>query len=536
MSTLNDPALLGDGYTTLSVASILEESAARYPENPALHFAGDTISYHDLWMQARAYAGGLRARGIARGDRVGLMIPNVPDFPRVYYAVLALGAIVVPIHSLLKREEIEFVLRDAQVDLLVAAAPFLPEALPASGQAGVPLVTVLLPAGTAPSLPRLEDESATAPPLTRPVPTGPLEPATILYTSGTTGTPKGSVASHLSIVEQVHCSLIDSLDMRRDDVVFGGLPLFHTFGQTAVMNTSFRRGASVVLLPRFDPDEALRLMVSHRVTVLAAVPTMFVELLEAATRSSQRPTLRFAVSGGSALPTPLLVAFADAFGADVHEGYGLTETTPIVAFNTVEEPIRPGTVGRSMWGVRVAIADPDLEDSIEFVDASHAKPGEIIVQGHNLFKGYLGKEDATRSVVVDGWFRTGDLGFMDDGVLTIVDRKKDMILRNGYNVYPREVEEVLSQHPAVAMAAVFGVDDSRHGQEIHAVVVLRENRAADAAALQGYAREHMAAYKYPRVIHIAGALPTNASGKILRRELAKTFAASGDSAAEQIAM
>ncbi len=257
-----------------------------------------------------------------------MMVPNVPDFMRVYYAVLSLGAVVVPVHLLLKAEEIAYVLRDAEVDLFVVAAPILGEALPAAAEIDVPVVTVLLPAdtsGPAGRLPRLEAEAAASEPIARHTPTRPTDPATILYTSGTTGTPKGAVGSHLAIVEQVHCTLIDSFDLRAEDVVFGGLPLFHTFGQTAVMNVALRAGASIILLPRFDADDALALMVAHGATVFTAVPTMYVGMLEAARRSETRPPLRYAVSGGAALPVVVLEAFRTAFGADVHEGYGLTE-------------------------------------------------------------------------------------------------------------------------------------------------------------------------------------------------------------------
>ena len=520
-----DPAIDGPGHATLSAAGILAESAVRHADRPALHFAGTTTTYRDLWDQTRAYAGALRDRGIGPGSRVAMMVPNVPDFARVYYAALSLGAVVVPVHLLLKSAEITYVLRDAEADLFVVAAPLLGEALPAAGAAGVAVTTVLLPADTpapAGDLPRLEREAAASTPIARHAATGPTDPATILYTSGTTGTPKGAVGSHLSIIEQVHCTLIDSFDLGADDIVFGGLPLFHTFGQTAVMNMAFRVGASVILLPRFDPDDALALMVAHEATVFTAVPTMYVRMLEAARRSDARPPLRYAVSGGAALPVVVLEAFRDVFGADVHEGYGLTETAPIVSSNTLAEPIRPGTVGRAMWGVDIAIADPDNDDEVVLPGDADAL-GEVVVRGHNLFKGYLGRPEATDAAMTDGWFRTGDLGRYADGVLTIVDRKKDMIVRSGYNVYPTEVEAVLAQHPRVAVAAVFGVADDLRGQEIHAAVVAREPAAVDEAELVAFVRDRIAAYKYPRVVHVVGELPLGASGKVLKRELVERF-------------
>ncbi|MET0735880.1 MAG: long-chain fatty acid--CoA ligase [Microbacterium sp.] len=517
-----DPAIDGAGFTTLSVASILSEAATRHPDRPALHFMGGTTSYRELWDQTRAYAGALRDRGIGRGDRVAMLVPNVPDFARVYYAALSLGAVVVPVHLLFKAEEIGYVLRDSGADLLVVAAPLLAEAVPAAAQAGVPLLTVLLPAEAGIDLPRLEVEASVASPIARHTPVGPLDAATILYTSGTTGTPKGAVGSHLSIVEQIHCTLIDAFDLRATDVVFGGLPLFHTFGQTAVMNIAFRVGASVILLPRFDADEALALMLSLQATVFTAVPTMYVGMLEAARRSTARPPLRYAVSGGAALPVAVLEAFKEAYGAQVHEGYGLTETAPTVSNNPLHEPIRPGTVGRALWGVDVAIADPELEEEISLLDDPGAL-GEIVVRGHNLFKGYLGRPDASAAAVVDGWFRTGDLGTYVDGVLTIVDRKKDMIVRSGYNVYPTEVEAVLARHPGIAAAAVFGVAHDVRGQEVHAAVIPHEGVELDPEEVVEFARERLAAYKYPRAVHVVSSLPLGGSGKVLKRELVQQF-------------
>ncbi|WP_084800488.1 AMP-binding protein, partial [Promicromonospora kroppenstedtii] len=375
---------------------------------------------------------------------------------------------------------------------------------------------------------RLEDEAAGATPIERHAGVNPLAAATILYTSGTTGTPKGAVGSHLAMVEQVHCSLIDSFDLRPDDVVYGGLPFFHSFGQMAVLNMAFRRGASIVLLPRFDPDEALELLVAHGATVFTAVPTNFAGMVEAARRTAARPPLRFAVSGGAALPVALLEAFEEAFGAQVHEGYGLTETSPSCTFNVTSEPIRPGTVGRPMWGVDVAVAVAEVEDRVELLPApapgsaagEQSDLGEIVVRGHNLMKGYLGRPDASAAAVVDGWFRTGDLGTVDaHGIVTIVDRKKDMIIRSGYNVYPTEVEAVLARYPGVALAAVFGVPDAARGQEVHAAVVPSDGAEVDPEAVVAYMKEHVAAYKYPRVVHVSADLPLGPSGKVLKREL-----------------
>jgi long-chain acyl-CoA synthetase len=508
------------GFGTLSVATILADPAHRYPDRPAV-IVGDTVTtYGELWAQAMAYAGALRARGIGRGDRVAMIVPNVADFPRVYYAILSLGAIAVPIHLLLKGEEIDYVLRDSGAKLVVVAAPLLAEGGKGAAMADVPVVTVLVPDTMLEQVPfpRLEDEGRAATPLERYESVNPLDAATILYTSGTTGKPKGAVGSHLALVEQVQNALIDSFDMRVEDVLFGGLPLFHTFGQSSVMNVGFRRGASILLIPKFEPDEVLAQMVKNNVTLFAGVPTMFIALLDAASRNPERPPLRFCISGGSGIPLAVLEKFEEVFSAPVHEGYGLTETSPTVTFNhTRDEPVA-GTVGRPIWGVDVEIADAEVEDEIVFLP--HGELGEVIARGHALFKGYLHNDKANAESVVDGWFRTGDLGTKgNDDRITIVDRKKDMIVRNGYNVYPTEVENVLARLEGVASVAVFGVPHDTHGQEVAAAIVRVPGSSLTEAEVIAYAREHEAAYKYPRKVFFLDAMPLGASGKVLKREL-----------------
>ncbi|KQO65125.1 long-chain-fatty-acid--CoA ligase [Curtobacterium sp. Leaf261] len=530
---MNDDVLTGPGLATLSVAAILAESAHRHPDKTAVIWAGNDgpeheVSYRDLWDQARATAGVLRDMGIGKGDRVAMIIPNVPAFPRVYYAILALGAVAVPVHLLFKHDEIEHVLRDSGAKVAVVAAPMLGEALPAAAAVSIPVLSVMVPDEMVPQVPvpRLEDLAADATPIDRYVSTSPIDAATLLYTSGTTGTPKGAVGSHVALVEQVHVSLLDVFDLTHDDVIFGGLPLFHTFGQTAVLNTAFRRGCTIVMLPKFDAVQALEACVEYGVTAFDGVPTMFIALLQAAGVTDARPPLRFCVSGGASLPVAVLEQFQETFGAPVHEGYGLTETSPIVAVNPIGIPTQPGTVGIPLWGVDVVIADAEVEDRI--VPLPLGELGEIVVRGHLLFKGYLGRAEATAEAVVDGFFRTGDLGTMsEDDHITIVDRKKDMIVRNGYNVYPSEVEAIMHHHEAVGNIAVFGVPHDTHGQEVHAAVVAAPGVTLDAEVadeLIAYAKEHMAAYKFPRVVHVMDALPLGPSGKVLKRQLVAEFA------------
>jgi long-chain acyl-CoA synthetase len=515
---------MSQGFATMSVASILTETAHRSPENVALIFGPQQITYGELWEQTRRYAGALRARGIGEGDSVALLVPNVPDFPRAYYAILALGAVVVPVHALLKAEEIEYVLRDSGAKLLICAAPLLAEGAKGAALAGIETLSVLIPDEQAGALPfaRLEDEAAAAHPIDAYVPRDPFDTATILYTSGTTGKPKGAEGCHFSLVEQVNVLAAGALDVTPDDRILGCLPLFHTFGQTCVMNLAFRVGAAVVLVPKFDGATALNLMNANQCTVMTGVPTMYIALLEAAKANPERPPLRYGMSGGAAIPVAVIERMKEVYGIDVHEGYGLTETSPVATFNHRGMPTRVGTVGTPIWGVDVEIADAEVDDRIELLPRGEL--GEIVIRGHNLMKGYLNLPQANAEAIVDGWFRTGDLGTKsEDDYITIVDRKKDMIVRNGYNVYPREVEEVLSTHPAVAMCAVFGVSDETHGQEIMAVVTLMPESTATGDDLVAFVREHVAAYKFPRRVEVLEVLPLGPSGKVLKRELIARF-------------
>ncbi|MGL3805411.1 long-chain-fatty-acid--CoA ligase [Paeniglutamicibacter sp. R2-26] len=506
---------------TLSVAAILAESARRHTDRPAITLGGVSTSYGELWDQTRAYAGVLRDAGIGEGDRVAVLIPNVTDFARVYYAVLSLGAVAVPIHALLKRHEIQYMLTDAEVKLMVCAAPLLGEGAPGAKAAGAAVLTVLSPEPG--DFPRLEDLAATTTPVDTYLPRNPLDIATILYTSGTTGKPKGALGTHLALVEQVNVILLNTLDIRVGDKIFGGLPLFHTFGQTVVLNAGLRAGAELLLMPKFTGEAALSMVLDEGVHIFAGVPTMYVGLLEAAkSRPEASPALRYAVSGGASLPLTVLEGFKARFGALIHEGYGLTETSPVASFNHVGKDPRPGTIGQPIWGVEVEIARAEVHDSIELLPRGEL--GELVVRGHLLFSGYLNRPEASAEAVVDGWFRTGDLGTKDaDDYLTIVDRKKDMILRNGYNVYPREVEEALITHPEIVNVAVFGVPDEKHGQEVAAAVTLVAGSTLSGQEISAYGESRLAAYKFPRRVEILAEFPLGPSGKILKRELVARY-------------
>jgi long-chain acyl-CoA synthetase len=505
--------------TALSLASVLAEAARRYPEATAVVDGDLRVSYAELWAQARGYAGGLAELGIAPGDTVALLSPNVVDFPRAYYGALAAGAVVVPVHLLLTAPEAAYVLRDSRADLLVCHTSLLTTGTEAARAAGVPLVSV---GGDRTGVDRLEDAAAR----TGPVPTfatrAPQDTAVVFYTSGTTGEPKGALLTHLNLVMNAMVNVFDTNDARPGDVVLGCLPLFHTFGQTVAMNGTFRIGGTLVLLARFSGEAAIEAMLREGVTVFHGVPTMYVALLAAAAGRDRLPKLRLCVSGGASLPVAVLERFNETFGATVFEGYGLSETSPTATSNQPHFGVRPGTIGHPVWGVEVEAARAEVEDRIELLPAGEL--GELVIRGHNVFAGYLGRPEATAAAIVDGWFRTGDLGRKDaDGFITIVDRKKDLIIRGGYNVYPREVEEVLARHPAVAQVAVVGVPDPVYGEEICAVVVPSQPGCSE-VDLVAWCRERLAGHKYPRRVRFLDELPLGPSHKVLKRELRRMLA------------
>lgn len=506
---------------SLTIASILAESAIRYADNTAVILGDLRLTYKQLWDHTRQYAAVLREKGVGPGDKVALLLPNTPHFPLAYFGTLALGAVAVPVHALLKAEEIEYVLSDSGSKVLVCAAPLLAEGTKGAELAGIPVLGVM--DGGDASIERIDNLAFQATPIEELVPREPEDTAVILYTSGTTGKPKGAELTHLNVMMNVAISAQHSFEIGEDDVVLGCLPLFHTFGQTCCMNTAFYVGAAVVLLPRFDGAEALRLLQDEKCTIFMGVPTMYVGLLEAAKTSETRPQLKMALSGGAALPLAVLEQFHEVFGTAVLEGYGLTETSPVATFNQKGFEPRPGTVGKAIWGVEVEVARAEIDDRIELLPPGEL--GEIVIRGHNVFKGYLNKPEATALAIVDGWFRSGDLGDKsEDGYVRILDRKKDMVIRGGYNVYPRDVEEVLLRHPAVGQVAVIGLPDAQYGEEVCACVV-RDPAGGDVLEqdIIDWSKEHLAAYKYPRKVIFVDAMPLGPSGKVLKRELVAQY-------------
>jgi long-chain acyl-CoA synthetase len=492
--------------TSGNIAGWLTERATTEPELPAIRQGEQTLSYAELDLAVARMAGMLSDRGVRTGDRVALIMPNVAYFPIAYYAILRLGAIVVPMNPLLKAGEISYAWGDSGATAAVVFASFAEEAHKAASATGTEVI-VVAPGGfeqlLAAAEPRPEIAERTG-----------EDTAVILYTSGTTGSPKGAELTHANLSSNVRTSIDTLFRVSPGDVIFGGLPLFHSFGQTCGLNVAIASGSCLTLLPKFDGGQALEIVERDRVNLFLGVPTMYVALL--GVPDPQRfdvSSLRTAVSGGASLPLEVLRGVEKTFGVKLLEGYGLSETSPVASFNHPDVPSKPGSVGTPIRGVEMALRGADDHE------VAGEEIGEIVIRGENVMKGYWANPAATAEAMRGGWFHTGDLARRDeDGYYFIVDRVKDMIIRNGLNVYPREVEEVLYTHPAVAEAAVFGVPDARHGEEIAALVKLKDGAGAEEAELRTYVEERLAAYKYPRMIRF-GELPKGPTGKILKREI-----------------
>jgi len=497
----------------MNLASFLTRTAAERGERTALRLGERRISYQQLDEAAGRVAGLLGVLGVRPGDRVGVMLGNTPDFAAVYYGVLRAGGVVVPMNPLLKGREVAYYLSDSQATVLFAAQAFVAEARAGAAHADARVVEVgssfLADLAGQPVVATVMDRDGS-------------DTAVILYTSGTTGKPKGAQLTHANLIRNAEVTTSTLLKLTPDDVVFGGLPLFHSFGQTVTLNTAVMSGANVTMLPRFDPAAALATMVAHGVTVFAGVPTMYTALVAAFDGSGfDASTLRVCVSGGAALPVEILHEFEKAYGCPILEGYGLSETSPVACFNHPDTVRKPGSIGTPVAGVQMRVLGVDGSD------VPTGDVGEIAIKGHNIMKGYWQRPDATEAAVVDGWFRTGDMGRVDqDGYYYIVDRKKDLIIRGGFNVYPREIEEVLYEHPAVAEAAVIGVPHASLGEEITAVIALKPGATDTPEDIRDFVKQQVAAYKYPRTVYVMDALPKGPTGKILKREIVLPTAAS----------
>ena len=523
--------------TTYNLATLLENSAEKYPEREAIVFpaTGRRLSYAEVDMVANMVAGFLADKGIQPGDKVALSCPNLPYFSLIYWGILKAGATVVPLNVLLKGREVAYHLgdSDAKAFFCFEGTDELP--IGAEGYAGFQdaegcetfvVITAALD-GESPfeGIQTLGQALGGQDGTFETVQTDEDDTAVILYTSGTTGQPKGAELRHRNMRDNALFSeAVFGCDPEKPERYLCVLPLFHSFGQTVIQNGAATTGSTVVMLPRFEAGPALQLMQDENITFFAGVPTMYWGLLGALKEAGDsvdvakiKDNLRVAAAGGAALPVEVHKEFEKQFGVTIREGYGLSETSPVASFSPEGDDIRVGSIGVPAPGVEMKLIDPDSWDEVEW---SEDAIGEIAIKGHNIMKGYYGRPDATDDAIQDGWFRSGDLGRRDaDGWYYIVDRSKDMIIRGGYNVYPREIEEVLMTHPDVSLAAVIGVPHDSHGEEVKAVVILNEGASVTEDELVAWGKNEMAAYKYPRVVEFVPSLPMTATGKILKREL-----------------
>jgi long-chain acyl-CoA synthetase len=518
--------------TAFNLASVLEHTAFQTPDRAAITCRNLQVSYGELNARASTVAAGLAALGIGAGDHVALSCPNIHWFPIAYFGILKTGAVVVPLNVLLKPREIAYHLHDSQAKALIAfeGTPELPMAQMARAACDQAGCQTLIVATLDPTTPAPVPATATLGQFLNSGANGFQtrkrrldDTAVILYTSGTTGHPKGAELTH----ENMALNAIASRDMylpalaggNQQDVALVTLPLFHSTAQTCLMNAGLYGGFRLVLLPRFEPAVVLETIRAERVAFWIGVPTMYWSLLQHVATAGVdvapiAANLRVCTSGGAPMPHDVMRRFEQTFGVRVLEGYGLSETSPLACFNQLSRPSKPGTVGQPIFGVDVRCVDEGGRP------VPTGERGEVVIRGPNVMKGYYNRPDATAEVMRNGWFHTGDIGTLDaDGYLTIVDRKKDMVIRGGMNVYPRELEEVMMTHPAVALVAVIGVPDERLGEEIKAFVVRKPGAVVTEHELLDWCREEFAAYKYPRQIEFRDSLPIGATGKILKREL-----------------
>jgi long-chain acyl-CoA synthetase len=500
---------------SFNLAVMLRESRNAHPDKPLCHIAEQSFTYAQVDEISGRIATSLRNLGVGRGDKVAVQLPNLPHFLFAYFAILKAGAVMVPLNPLLRAPEVNYHLQDSDSRLLITFETFAEEAVKGAGD--LPTYVVNLPGNDQrPEGTKHFDELYFADDTRDIEPTNADDTAVIIYTSGTTGKPKGAELTHFQLF--MNCTVAGELfEFRDDDVGMAVLPMFHVFGLSSVLNVTVRFGGSLVLVPRFDAKTVVDELAHHRCTIFSGVPTMYFALLQADTEGHDLSALRVGVSGGAAIPGEVIRAFEEKFpGVVILEGYGLSETASTTTFNINAEQRKVLSIGKPIWGVEVRVVDEDDNELPPGTD----NVGEIVIRGHNVMKGYYNKPEATAEAFRHGWFHTGDLAYRDeDGYFFIVDRKKDLVIRGGYNVYPREIEEVLFDHPGVAAAAVIGKPDEKLGQEVLAFVVAKEGVKLTSDELVAHCKERLAAYKYPREIRIIDELPMGPTGKVLKKEL-----------------
>ena len=537
------------GPVTDSLPRLLLAAAAQNPQAPALAFFGRIITYQELSEQAARLAQALKTLGFTPGDRLGLMLPNCPQLVAAYHAALRLGAVVVMLNPLLSPKELAYQLADSGARCLVALDHFLPqvEEVQAGFNLDLVIVTSLTDAlpwplrwlyplkarrqglvvGFRPGPGRLNWRTLLKhPPLTEVTLPDSQDLAVLQYTGGTTGTPKAARLTHANLM--VNVAQINAWLHRvryGEERVMGLLPFTHSFGLTACLNWPMSQGALIIVLPRFEINSFLRALQKHRPTMLPGVPTLFVALInDPRLPKLDLSSLWACISGSAPLPLEVRDRFESLSGCRILEGYGLTEASPVTHINPIVGPRPPGSMGMPLPGTLARVVDQETGTR----DLPPGEVGELILQGPQVMQGYWQNREETDSALKDGWLYTGDLAKMDEqGYFYIVERKKDLIIAGGYNIYPREVEEVLYQHPQVKEAVALGVLDAYRGETVKVVIVPRDGARLTAEEIQAYCKGQLAVYKVPRIVEFRDQLPKSLVGKVLRRVLREEAATPG---------
>lgn len=496
---------------TWNLSENLNRSAQIYPNRIAYQILGETTSFAALNVLVNRFASALSARGIGKGDSIALLLGNSDEFVIAYYGILRTGAAVVPVNPVYTAREIEYILSNSQATGVVslgALEPLIGEMKPRLDHLGLVIYTETAHSElTFDQFLQTGDVVYESPSIVQ------EDLAVILYTSGTTGNPKGAMLSHQNMASNAE-AVVKLFQMTPEDRMVAVLPMFHVFCMTVCLNAPLACGATVLIVPKFTPTDVVNTIREQQATIFAGVPTMynFMHLLAEPT-NEDFSSIRLCISGGAPIPVALLHKFEERYGVMIYEGYGLSETAPVTAFNPLGGPRKPGSIGVDIPGVKNKVVDEEERE------VPRGEVGELIVQGPNVMMGYLGMPEATKMALKKGWLYTGDLAKMDeDGYLYIVDRKKDMIIVGGLNVYAREVEEVLYNHPSIVEAAVIGVSDEEYGEAVKAFVVRSDNQLTEESVIQ-YCRDSLAHFKRPKYVEFVTELPKNSTGKILRRAL-----------------
>jgi len=491
---------------------VLEDNLPLRAEKPAIYSGNDFDTFGDIDRKASAIAGAFTERGLEPGEKVGIHLSNVPEFVYTYFGILKAGCQVVPINVMLKPEELAFLAEDSHIRLVVSQAPFVDVVTKVKDR--IPALKEVFCTGKAPVGTTPFDVLIYHEPVSKSIQRAPNDVAVIFYTSGTTGKPKGAMLTHGNL----HANAIATAEayqyVERDLIIFG-MPLFHSSGQTNVMNAAFSQGASIIMMPRFSVEEVLKKAKEYPVSVFIGVPTMYHQILKHPDADAlKRESLRVLIVGAAPMPEALFKAVSYRYDIPISEGYGLSEAGPVVAHNPIDGTKKMGSVGLPISDILVKVVAPDGND------LPQGQVGELLVKGPNVMAGYLNQPEATQAALEGGWLHTGDLAKIDkDGYIFIVDRKKDMILTGGFNLYPREIEEMLHMHPAVSEAAVVGIPDEEKGELAVGFIILEKGHEVSEKEIIGYCRERMAVYKAPRKVSFVEELPRNPSGKILKRLL-----------------